>query len=87
MNMQAKVTVVLKSQVLDPQGKAVLSGLHALGFNDVSDVRQGKVFFITLANVTSQEAAKEAVSKMSTQLLANPVIETFSIDLIEGSAA
>lgn len=79
--MKAKITVTLKDQVLDPQGKAVLGGLHSLGYSEVEDVRQGKVFFITLKE--GSDAAEAKLREMTQKLLANPVIETFQVELLK----
>jgi len=78
--MKARVTVTLKNGVLDPQGKAIQSALGGLGFDGVNSVRQGKVFDVELA--TSDKAAAESELKaMCEKLLANTVIEDYSIDI------
>lgn len=81
--MKAIVHVTLKNGVLDPQGKAVQHSLADLGFAGVNDVRQGK--FIEL-NLTETDAAKAkaAVEAMCEKLLANTVIENYSVDISEG---
>ena len=80
--MKAKVHVTLKNGVLDPQGKAVHHTLESLGFTSAKDVRIGK--FIELeVNETDVAKAKEAVDAMCQKLLANTVIENYTID-IEG---
>lgn len=79
--MKARVTVTLKSGVLDPQGKAIQGALGALGFNGVDDVRQGK--YIEVALVENDEAkAKAEVERMCKELLANTVIENYSFELV-----
>ncbi|WP_299862630.1 phosphoribosylformylglycinamidine synthase subunit PurS [uncultured Hoeflea sp.] len=79
--IKARVTVTLKNGVLDPQGKAIGHALDGLGFSGVGLVRQGKVFDIELE--TSDRAAAEAELKaMSEKLLANTVIEDFSVEVI-----
>lgn len=78
--MKARVTVTLKSGILDPQGKAIEGALFALGFAGVAGVRQGKVFDIDLAE-TDPAKAKAALVKMCDALLANLVIEDYAIDL------
>lgn len=78
--MKAKVHITLKSGVLDPQGKAVQHALASLGFAGVNDVRQGKFIEIDLAE-TDREKAKSAVEQMCKSLLANTVIENFSVEL------
>ena len=78
--MKARVHVMLKSGVLDPQGKAIGNALHSLGFGAVGDVRQGKVIDIDLAE-TDRAKAEAAVADMCKQLLANTVIETYSVEI------
>lgn len=81
--MRARVTVSLKQGVLDPQGKAVGDALHRLGFDEVADVRVGKVIELELPDATSKSEAETRVRKMCENLLANTVIERFSIDLTD----
>ena len=78
--MKARVHVRLKEGVLDPQGKAIGHALGSLGFGGVGEVRQGKLIEIELAE-TDMTKAREAVEKMCEQLLANPVIENYDIEL------
>ena len=78
--MKARVHVTLKPGVLDPQGKAVHGALAALGFEGVTEVRQGKVIDLTLAE-TRAEDARAQVEEMCRRLLANTVIETWAIEL------
>lgn len=80
--MKAKVHITLKNGVLDPQGKAVQHALGSLGFGGVNDVRQGKFVELELAE-TDKTKAKEAVEQMCKQLLANTVIENYTIDLVD----
>ncbi len=75
--MKATVTVMLKNGVLDPQGAAVKSALLGMGFDGVQDVRQGKVITLDLADGTSQDD----VTAMCEKLLANTVIESYSVDM------
>lgn len=75
--MKAVVKVMLKKGVLDPQGKAIGTALHGLGFEGVGDVRQGKFIEIDLPDGTSEETVKEMCEK----LLTNPVIEDYEISL------
>lgn len=79
--MKARVHVTYKPGVLDPQGKAIANALHGLGFNGVSEVRQGKYIEIELAE-GDKAAAKAAVEAMCRQLLANPVIENYTVDVV-----
>jgi phosphoribosylformylglycinamidine synthase PurS subunit len=78
--VKARVTVTLKSGILDPQGKAIEGALATLGFAGVEGVRQGKVFDIELAE-TDPAKAKAALSRMCEALLANLVIEDYAIDV------
>lgn len=75
--MKARVHVMLKNGVLDPQGEAVRHALGSLGFEGVEGVRQGKVIELALADGTSEDTVKEMCEK----LLANTVIESYSIEL------
>ena len=79
--MKARVHVTLKRAVLDPQGQAIGRALAGLGFDGVQDVRQGKVIEIDLAE-TDRGKAQERVRAMCDRLLANPVIEDYSVELI-----
>ena len=79
--MKAKVTVMLKEGVLDPQGEAVKHALNSLKYNKVESVRQGKVIEIGL-DETSRERASKNVQEMCEKLLANTVIESYEIEII-----
>ncbi len=82
--MKARVIVKLKTGVLDPQGKAIEGALRSLQVPGIDSVRQGKVFEIELADgVDAKVALKDACEK----LLANTVVETYSIELIEPASA
>jgi len=78
--MKARVYIMLKTGVLDPQGEAVRHALGALGFDGVQGVRQGKVIELDLAE-TDRAAAKAEVKEMCEKLLANTVIESYQIEL------
>jgi phosphoribosylformylglycinamidine synthase subunit PurS len=80
--MKAKIHITLKTGVLDPQGKAVGHALGSLGFAGVEDVRQGKYIELALAE-TDATRARASVEQMCKALLANTVIENYSIDLVE----
>ncbi|RLC46536.1 MAG: phosphoribosylformylglycinamidine synthase [Candidatus Coatesbacteria bacterium] len=81
---RARVLVWLKKDVLDPQGRTITEALHGLGYDLVEDVRQGKVFDIKLDDGgVDDEALVAALSEMSRRLLSNPVIEDYSIELLE----
>ena len=79
--MKARVHVMLKNGVLDPQGEAVRHALGSLGFDGVEKVRQGKVIELDLAE-TDEAAARDTVTAMCEKLLANTVIESYSVELI-----
>jgi phosphoribosylformylglycinamidine synthase len=79
-SVKARVTVTLKEGVLDPQGKAIEHALGSLGFAGVDSVRQGKVFEIELAE-TDPAKAEDALKAMCERLLANTVIEDYSVSL------
>jgi phosphoribosylformylglycinamidine synthase len=76
--MKARITVTLKNGVLDPQGKAIEHALSGLGFDGVGQVRQGKVFDIELAG-TDKAKAEADLKAMCDKLLANTVIENYSV--------
>jgi phosphoribosylformylglycinamidine synthase subunit PurS len=78
--VKAIVTVMLKTGVLDPQGKAIAHALGTLGFAGVSDVRAGKVIELDLAE-TDPAKARAAAEEMARKLLANTVIESFRISV------
>jgi phosphoribosylformylglycinamidine synthase len=78
--MKARVTVTLKTGVLDPQGKAIEGALKSLHVDGISEVRQGKVFEIELAE-SDADRAKATLTIACEKLLANTVIETYRIDL------
>jgi len=75
--MKARVHVMLKNGVLDPQGEAVRHALGAMGFDGVNGVRQGKVIELDLANGTTEAA----VNEMCEKLLANTVIESYTVEM------
>ena len=78
--MKARVTVMLKTGVLDPQGEAVRHALGTLGFQGVESVRQGKVIELDLAE-TDPAKAKAQAEAMAQKLLANTVIESFRVEI------
>ena len=78
--MKISATVTLKKDVLDPQGKVVSQTLKNMGYKNVINVRQGKYFEIEL-NETDREKAKKIVEEMGKKLLANVVIEDYTINL------
>jgi phosphoribosylformylglycinamidine synthase len=76
------VTVVPKAGVNDPEGEAILGGLHSLGFGDVHRVRAGRLFTLEV-EAESDLAAAARATLMAERLLANTVIQSFAIDRIE----
>ena len=79
--IKARVTVTLKNGVLDPQGKAIEGALGSLGFDGVGHVRQGKVFDLEL-NASDKTKAEADLKAMCEKLLANTVIENYSIAIL-----
>jgi phosphoribosylformylglycinamidine synthase len=78
--MKARVFVTLKPSVFDPQGHTIAEALHSLGYDTVADVRQGKYFELDL-QVASAADAERLASEVADRVLANPVIESFRIEL------
>lgn len=78
--MKAMIKVTLKNGVLDPQGKAIMGALDALGFEGVEDVRQGKYFEVEI-DTTSKAEAEKTATDMCEKLLANMVIENYTIEI------
>lgn len=80
--MKAKVHITLKNGVLDPQGKAVENALHGLGFGGVTGVRQGKYIELDV-KAKDKASAQKGVESMCKTLLANTVIENFSVEVVD----
>jgi phosphoribosylformylglycinamidine synthase len=81
--MQALVHVMLKKTVLDPQGRTICAALNNLGHESVASVRQGKFFEIELAEGADADQAKNQVEKIAREVLANPVIEEYTVEIRE----
>ena len=81
--MKAYVTVMLKTTVLDPQGKTIQGALTKMGYKGVGGVRQGKFFEIALNGGLDQAAAKAEVERIAREVLTNPVIEEFTYRIEE----
>jgi phosphoribosylformylglycinamidine synthase len=81
--MKAHVYVTLKTSVLDPQGQTIQNALRKIGFADVTAVRQGKYFALTLADGLTADAAKALVERIAKEVLTNPVIEEFTYKIEE----
>jgi phosphoribosylformylglycinamidine synthase len=84
--MKARVFVTLKPSVFDPQGHTIAEALHSLGYADVGDVRQGKFFELEL-NVPDAKDAEKLAAEVADRVLANPVIESFRIELAPAGGA
>jgi phosphoribosylformylglycinamidine synthase len=82
-SMKAHVFVTLKSTVLDPQGQTIQRALAGMGHPEVASVRQGKFFEIGLAEGTGRAAAAEVLDRISADVLSNPVIEEYRVELID----
>lgn len=80
--MKVRVIVSFKDTVLDPQGQTVKNALYTLGYEFVKNVRQGKVFELELDGI-SQEEAEKVIPEISDKVLANPIIEKFSWQILE----
>jgi phosphoribosylformylglycinamidine synthase len=80
--MRARVFVTLKPSVFDPQGTTVAEALHTIGYESVKDVRQGKYFELDI-DVASADEARRIAAAVSDRLLANPVIESYRIEIDE----
>jgi phosphoribosylformylglycinamidine synthase len=81
--MKAHVYVTLKTSVLDPQGQTIQNALRKIGFNDVTAVRQGKYFALSLADGLAADAARALVERIAKEVLTNPVIEEFTYKIEE----
>jgi phosphoribosylformylglycinamidine synthase len=80
--MKAQVYVTLKPSVLDPQGKAIHHSVELLGFGKIADVRQGKFFEIELSDTTTADEARASVERIAKDVLANPVIEDYRVEIL-----
>lgn len=80
--MKIRILVSFKDSVLDPQGQTVKHALLTLGYDFIKDVRQGKVFELELEGIT-QEEAERVIPEISDKVLANPIIEKFSWQILE----
>ena len=80
--MRARVYVTLKPSVFDPQGRVVADALVSLGYQDVKDVRQGKFFEVELDG-EDRAGARARVTEMADKLLANPVIESYRVEVLD----
>jgi len=81
--VKARVFVSLKKTVLDPQGQTVRSALTGLGYQSVSEVRQGKFFEIALAPGVTREQAQKDIDTVAREVLTNPVIEDYQVEIAD----
>ena len=78
--MKARVFVTLKPSVFDPQGQTIADALHSMGYTAVGDVRQGKYFELEVQE-KSADSARALASEVADKLLANPVIESYRVEV------
>jgi phosphoribosylformylglycinamidine synthase subunit PurS len=78
--MKARVFVTLKPSVFDPQGRTIVEALHSMGYAGVGDVRQGKYFELDV-DAASADATRAVAAEVADKLLANPVIESYRIEV------
>jgi phosphoribosylformylglycinamidine synthase len=78
--MKARVFVTLKPSVFDPQGHTIADALHSMGYKGIGDVRQGKYFELEV-DAKSADAARALASEVADKLLANPVIESYRVEV------
>ncbi len=81
--MKARVYVSMKPTVLDPQGQTICSALQGLGHREIASVRQGKYFEIGLQDGLSRDSALQALDGIARDVLSNPVIEDYRIEILE----
>ncbi len=82
--MRVRILVSLKESILDPQGQTVTNALHTLGYANIRGVRQGKVFEVELKDTSEAEAGR-LIPEISDRVLANPIIEDFTWEILKGS--
>jgi phosphoribosylformylglycinamidine synthase len=80
--MKAKVYVTLKPSVLDPQGKAIHHSVESIGMKNIVDIRQGKYFEIALNDDISEAEARDSAERIAKDVLANPVIEDYRVEVV-----
>ena len=81
--MKARVYVSYKSTVLDPQGQTIQSALNGLGHKTIGAVRQGKFFDIEIQPGTAREQAAEEMDQVARDVLANPVMEDYRVEILD----
>ncbi|MEO1657445.1 MAG: phosphoribosylformylglycinamidine synthase subunit PurS [Pseudomonadota bacterium] len=83
--MKVRVFVTLKNGVLDPQGKAIEGALHGLGFDGAQNVRQGKMIELDITDADGASDAEDKAKAMCDKLLANPVMESYRIEVLDAA--
>ena len=83
--MKVRVLITLKNGVLDPQGKAIEGALHGMGFDGASDVRQGKLIELNIKDAANAQDAEEKAKAMCDRLLANPVMESYTVEVMDAA--
>ena len=81
--MKARVHVSMKPSVLDPQGQTICSALNGIGHKEIAAVRQGKYFELQLAEGTGKEAAAKLIDDVARDILSNPVIEDYQVEILD----
>ncbi len=80
--MKAKIEVMLREDIFDPQGKTIMNALHHMNHKDVSRVKAGKLFYVEIQETVKEKAMKK-LEEMAHELFANPVIENYKIEILE----
>jgi phosphoribosylformylglycinamidine synthase PurS subunit len=83
IHMRARVHVSMKPSVLDPQGQTICSALNGMGHLEIAAVRQGKYFEVQLSDGTGKEAAAKLLDDVARDVLSNPVIEDYQIEILD----
>jgi phosphoribosylformylglycinamidine synthase PurS subunit len=81
--MKARVYVTMKPTVLDPQGQTICSALQGMGHREIAAVRQGKYFEINLTADTAREKAHQILDEVARDVLSNPVIEDYRLEILD----
>jgi phosphoribosylformylglycinamidine synthase len=81
--MKARVHVSMKPSVLDPQGQTICAALNGMGHKEILAVRQGKYFELQLTEETGKEAAEKLLDDVAREVLSNPVIEEYRVEILE----
>jgi len=83
--MKVRVLINLKNGVLDPQGKAIEGALHGMGFEGAAGVRQGKMIELDITDAADAQEAEEKAKAMCDKLLANPVMESYHVEVFDAA--